>query len=401
MIGLLEIILIPLAMVVLLMAVVLAVEVVAALFSADMPRDPSDKRERPHVAVLVPAHNEEYGIGATLDNIRLQLGEGDRLLVVADNCTDETIAVARAHGAEVVERVDPLLRGKGYALQFGVNFLKKNPPKIVIVLDADCLVEPGALRDLATGSAFFGRPVQSLYLMDVDLDSPLHVRVSAFAFKFKNFIRFGGLRCLGLPCPLAGTGMAFPWPTISCASLATGDIVEDLKLGIDLAIDGHSALFEPRAKVVSCFPTTGVGRVVQRRRWEHGHVKTIFHEVPRLVSESIRQRRPELLGMGLDLMVPPISLFILILAALGLTSASLFILGAGGVSLTIVSIAAGLTGPTLLAAWYVIGRDLLTACDLIAIPIYIVRKIPMYLGALFNRENQWNRSPRQNEDRSH
>src|SRR6476469_7481059 len=62
---------------------------------------------RPLCVVLVPAHDEESGLPPTLAGLRSQLRPGDRLLVVADNCTDRTAAVARAAGAEVVERHDP------------------------------------------------------------------------------------------------------------------------------------------------------------------------------------------------------------------------------------------------------------------------------------------------------
>src|SRR5262245_21547005 len=53
---------------------------------------PGDRKPRPRIAVLIPAHNESVGIRATLDDIRAQIGSSDRLLVVADNCTDGTAA---------------------------------------------------------------------------------------------------------------------------------------------------------------------------------------------------------------------------------------------------------------------------------------------------------------------
>ena len=87
---------------------VLAVECLAAL----LPARPSPDGPRPSCAVLVPAHDEEAGLPATLAALWPQLEAGDRLLVVADNCTDRTAAVARAAGAEVLERRDPDRRGK-------------------------------------------------------------------------------------------------------------------------------------------------------------------------------------------------------------------------------------------------------------------------------------------------
>ena len=71
------------------------------------------------LAVLMPAHDEAVGISAAIRALVPQLRHTDRLLVVADNCSDDTAAVALASGAEVTVRVDPVLRGKGYALDHG------------------------------------------------------------------------------------------------------------------------------------------------------------------------------------------------------------------------------------------------------------------------------------------
>ena len=117
------------------------------------------------VAVLVPAHNESAGIAATLSDIKAQLREGDDLLVIADNCNDDTAAVALASGAEVVERNDSEQIGKGYALDWGLRHLESNPPEIVVMIDADCRLADGAIDQLASTCLNTRRPVQALYLM--------------------------------------------------------------------------------------------------------------------------------------------------------------------------------------------------------------------------------------------
>ena len=76
-------------------------------------------RQAASVAVLIPAHDEAAGIGATLAELARVAPAGTRVLVVADNCSDETAALARAAGVEVAERNDPSARGKGFALAFG------------------------------------------------------------------------------------------------------------------------------------------------------------------------------------------------------------------------------------------------------------------------------------------
>src|SRR5450759_1447256 len=125
-----------LAVLVLLPSLVLALEILAAL-----PR----RRARlatptspPRMAVIVPAHDEEGQIGATVRSLRGELGPGDRLLVVADNCQDQTAALAREAGAEVIERQSAAQRGKGFAISFGVAHLQADPPEVVVLVDADC-----------------------------------------------------------------------------------------------------------------------------------------------------------------------------------------------------------------------------------------------------------------------
>src|SRR6185437_14321169 len=88
---------------------VFSAEVIAGLWSR--PRDsrpevPRDHRADPRIAVLVPAHDESIGLVPTLDDLRQQLQASDRLLVVADNCSDDTAAMATKCGAEVIERHD-------------------------------------------------------------------------------------------------------------------------------------------------------------------------------------------------------------------------------------------------------------------------------------------------------
>src|ERR1700730_8153144 len=103
---------------------VFCLEIVAAITLPQWQRSVRPNyHPRRRVAVLVPAHNESAGLLPTLADIHGQLHPPDRLLVVADNCADDTAAVARAGGAEVVERHDLTKLGKGYALDWGLRHL--------------------------------------------------------------------------------------------------------------------------------------------------------------------------------------------------------------------------------------------------------------------------------------
>ena len=185
---------------------------VLQILAAAWTRSSSTARSRQHVvrgrvAVLVPAHDEAAGIARTLDAVLPQLREHDRVVVVADNCSDDTAAIARAAGTQVqvVERTHATDRGKGFALAFGVDHLRADPPAAVLIVDADCELAPGSLEVLATELGRTQRPVQALYLMLAAPDAGLGRRMAQFAWRVRNWARPAGWRRLGMPCQLMGT----------------------------------------------------------------------------------------------------------------------------------------------------------------------------------------------------
>ncbi|HEY6125424.1 MAG TPA: glycosyltransferase family 2 protein, partial [Steroidobacteraceae bacterium] len=91
------------------------------------------------IVVIVPAHNEELLIGRTVDSI---LGanyprELLHLVVVADNCSDATASIVRAHGGTCFERHDLEKRGKPYALDWTIRQLDLDAHDALVIIDAD------------------------------------------------------------------------------------------------------------------------------------------------------------------------------------------------------------------------------------------------------------------------
>ena len=162
---------------------------------------------RPSLFPLITRGREYFPPSATF---RPNSDPNDRILVVADNCTDDTAAIVQAAGVEVIVRTDPARRGKGYALEFGVRHLSLNPPDVVVIMDADCRLGDNALRRLSDSAMASGRPVQSLYFMLAPENAPSGKGVNLFAWRVKNWLRPLGLKLFGLPTQLFGTGMAFP-----------------------------------------------------------------------------------------------------------------------------------------------------------------------------------------------
>lgn len=353
---------------------------------------------RPRVAVLVPAHDEERLIADTLRGIVSQIGPEDRLVVVADNCTDATAEVARAAGAEVVVRTDSARRGKSYALDFGVRHLALDPSDVLIVIDADCKLDPGSLETMAFRAHESGRPVQASNesLLPTDRPVSLGQRVAMFAVRVKNHVRSQGLKRMGLPCQLMGTGMAFPWPAIRKVEIASGELAEDLVLGLELARTGHAPSYCPAARVTSPFPLSAEGVKTQRERWETGHLRTIARRIPGFLVEAIRSRNVALLALAADAAVPPLALGALAIAANIVLSGGMALLTSLFVLPLVVStLAAAVFALAIGLAWFQVGRDILSARDLaLMAPAYALAKLPIYARALRGKRIRWIRSPR-------
>jgi len=364
---------------------VLSLELAAAQLP---PRKPKAGLPRPRAAVLIPAHDEQDGITATIADVQRQLAVGDRILVVADNCTDATAQAARDACADVVERHDPDRRGKGYALAFGMRHLAADPPEVVIVIDADTRVLSGAVEALAVAAA--ERPAQAVNLLDAPAGSGAGGRLSAFAFLLRNFARPRGLDRLGLPCLLFGTGMAIPYTALTQVDLAHGDLAEDVRLGVELTLAGYPPAFCPAAHVRGELPRQRRAVASQRRRWEHGHLNTLFRLVPTLAWKGIRCGRLPLIELALHLSVPPLSLvFLGVIGALGVFA----LCGQWWPTVTL-GCAALLTTGMVAATWFRFARDRVPARDLVLLPAYAAVKLPLYVSYWLWPQKSWERTPR-------
>lgn len=357
---------------------------------------PAGHGQAARTTILMPAHNEELGITATIAALKPELNERVRLLVVADNCTDQTAMRAREAGAQVIERQDPTQRGKGHALAFGRDWLRAGPPECIVVLDADCVVAPGAIADLSHAALADGRPVQGCYVLRSPPDAGPMVQISNFAFLIKNKVRQRGSARIGAPALLSGTGMAFPWTLFENAPLATSDLVEDLALGIDFARSGRHPVFLEQALIWSN-PASTAGTLTQRTRWEHGFVDTAIRRAIPLFVEGLRGSKPGLAWLGLHLLVPPLALLVTLGGLATGLCAILALVGAPWTPAIACACALGAIAILLSLNWRVSGREAVRGSTLARIPLYLLWKLPVYLRLVRKRESEWVRTKRTGE----
>src|SRR5258708_20359656 len=280
-----------------------------------------------NAVIIVPAHDEEAVIADGLAALKEAATGRAKVLLVADNCSDSTAEIARSLGVDVVERIDPARRGKGYALDFARTALRRDPPDVVVIIDADCSTDAESIERLIERCVAIGSPCQAVYLQRPTPGGAPTLQLSTFAFYIKNLVRQRALQRLAGGVHLLGTGMALPWSAFERADLGAGNIVEGLEMGLELAEAGHRAMLIEDAAVWSD-PASARDTFDQRRRWEGGYLESAAKWAPRIFLRSLLRGDPRLLWSSLNLLIPPFTLLVLLdLSALLLSIIAIWLAG--------------------------------------------------------------------------
>ena len=351
---------------------------------------------QPNTVILMPAHNEALNISTTLKNLLPILSDRVRILVVADNCDDSTAARVREMGIDVIERQAPNNRGKGFALSFGQEHLRLNPPEAVIVLDADCESDTQSISDLARLTFRSGSPVQAQNLIYSDrLGGPM-VQISNFAFWIKNAVRQRGVSRMGGPALLGGTGMAFPWLLFDKLPLATSSIVEDLGLGIYLTKEGYSPVYLDQALVLSK-AADEKETINQRSRWEVGFLSMAREYGLKSLWVGLLSLDRRLFQLGLHLIVPPLALLFSMTLLMLALMIPLSVIADDMVPSILLSGSLIVAVICIVIAWAFGGHRFLGGATLFRLPLYLIWKIPVYLKLIKGEVPEWKRTERKND----
>jgi 1,2-diacylglycerol 3-beta-glucosyltransferase len=259
--------------------------------------------------VVVPAHDEAAGIARTVQNLGALRypSELRRLLVIADNCSDDTAALARQAGAEVLERHDFERRGKGYALALGFDHcLREGWCEAVVVVDADTLASEDLLEAFAFRFQAGEQALQADYGV-LNAGDSWRTRLLTIAFALFHGVRSSARERLGLSCGLRGNGMAFRAEVLRNVPHRAFSVVEDLEYGLDLGESGVRVAYVGGAHVRGEMARSETTSRSQRRRWEDGRRHLLQERGRELFRDAMRRRSPLLFDLGFDLWLPPLS----------------------------------------------------------------------------------------------
>lgn len=357
----------------------------------------------PRFIVLVPAHNEEGGLPATLQSLA-ELAyprELYEVLVIADNCSDQTARVAREAGVSVLERQHQTKKSKGYALAYALEEIaaRSEQPAAVVVIDADTRVDPGLLScfaaELQRGHAW----IQGYYSVS-NPDDNLKTSMLHYAFALFNGIWLLGQDRLGMGSALRGNGMCFAWAGLQRCPWQAYGLAEDLEFSWHLRLKGEKVRFAPDARVFGEM-IGGEARAAasQRQRWEHGRRSLAETFGPGLAAAPFAADTRRLLEA--DLRMPPLSRYV---SGLGLTFLLLTVAGAlssgflqalslilaAGLGLLILNFALYLLSPFLFLA-----LPLRYALSLAQAPFYMLWKLRL---SRRGAPEAWQRATRKHEN---
>jgi cellulose synthase/poly-beta-1,6-N-acetylglucosamine synthase-like glycosyltransferase len=349
--------------------------------------------------IVIPAHDEALVLEAALRRLFAvdYPREAFDVLVVADNCADDTAAVARACGARVLERCDPIARGKGHALAYAFATLRGEAFDAYVILDADTLVEPGLPRTM-NDYLHAGHRIMQAHYDVLDPFASQRTTIMYIAFRIFNYVRPLGRRALGFSTGLQGNGMCFAKPVIDQYAWKAFSLAEDIEYTTTLLLHGERVVFAPEARVSAQMPAARAQATSQRMRWEAGRLQLARRDGPRLLVQGLRRFDRRIFDWGVDLLIPPLAGLTLAIGA-GTLCASLLALALPAPATTfLVAAWAGLAGALVLFVLgaMVVGRVSWQAYGaLLNAPWYVAWKLWIYVLMLVRRTPQtWVRTDR-------
>jgi 1,2-diacylglycerol 3-beta-glucosyltransferase len=344
--------------------------------------------------IIVPAHNEDLGIAKTVASL-LALDwppESFRVVVVADNCIDETANCARLAGATVLERHDLTRIGKGYALAEAFKWSRSSGgADAVVVVDADSTASNNLLKAFAARIEQGASACQAHYGV-LNPDDSWRTRLMAIALGSIHKLRSRARERLKLSCGIRGNGWCVTLALLDEIPYHAYSLTEDVEFGADLGLSGRRVAYCDEADVNGEMVSGEQAARSQRRRWEGGRFALIRDKAPLLLRAALAKRSLICLDLALDLLVLPLSYIVLAAAVVTTLGAAyratshLPLLWAGIADCVALLIYVG-------RGWRLSGIGISGFWDLLRVPVFLAWKIILLVSG--GKATTWIRTKRE------
>lgn len=334
--------------------------------------------------VIVPAHDEAAVIGQVVASLRRMAWPTEcfRIWVIADNCSDATAALARATGAEVQERTDTQLRGKGHALAWAFEASRtRGWAEAVVVVDADSAVSPNLL---AAFSARIGQGAGAMQAHHRVLNpqASWRTRLMAIAMTAIHQVRSRAREQLGLSCGIRGNGWCVTHRVLLQVPYCAYSLAEDIEYGIALGLAGQRVFYVDEAAVAGLMVSSERAARSQRERWEQGRWQLVRSSTGALLRAAAGSGGRVCLDLALDLLVPPLSqVAVAVVLLIGLSGLA-GLIDASLLTWLWIGLACGACLVLyVLRGWQLSGVGWRGLVDLLRAPFFVVWKLALLLRA--------------------
>lgn len=240
---------------------------------------PIENMKMHRFAVLIAARNEEAVISRLIESIQHQSYPSQliKIFVVADNCTDDTAAVAREAGAVVWERFNRKKIGKGYALNFLLKQIEITYPDRpfdgYFVFDADNLLDENYISEM-NKSFSQGHRIITSYRNSKNYGSNWISAGYALWFLRESQYLNRSRALLGTSCAVSGTGFLFHRHILEqSGGWQYFLLTEDIEFSIHNIINGEKVAYCESAILYDEQPTRFSQSWNQRMRWAKGNIQ--------------------------------------------------------------------------------------------------------------------------------
>ncbi|NWJ45881.1 MAG: glycosyltransferase family 2 protein [Chloroflexi bacterium] len=273
----------------------------------------------PNLVIMIPAHDEALTLPATLQHFNmLSLDRAGkvkpRIVVIADNCTDNTAELAREVGVEVYERFDTENRGKGHALRWAFEKLPQDFPayEAVVIFDADTVPHAEFMIEAAAAYSRGVSVMQGRYDV-LDPHETWRSSLTYVAFALFNHVRPLGRAVLKLSDGLKGNGMLISRKVLEKLPWNAYSLVEDIEYTSRLVQADMKVEYVPEAKLYGQAAASSKQALSQRLRWEGGRGAQARKDIPGLLKTALLKRNVAAFDRAMDLIIPPLGLLVALL----------------------------------------------------------------------------------------